>query len=313
MSGTRSSPRSNLVDAAFNSMEEVNEISRVTGWQGQYRQLGKGPVTSRWRSLHLGQSSLISHRLDNRVHARITPPSGCVALAIMPSPYHLLVEGAVFGNNLVLVADAETNLVVPGEARCDTLVLPKLLFEASSRALFPRLSTKGEQTRLMPCPHSGWSVLQVEIRNLLLDASVTSEDISRLLCRFLDVMAGESGKPVGERCFGNRSTGRIARLAQEYIEDHYRDTIRGEDLCRYTGVSLRSLQRSFMVYFQVSPSEYIKARRLNAARQALVAADSSRGQVARIAVANGCTHLGRFSVDYREHFGESPRETLARA
>jgi len=122
---------------------------------------------------------------------------------------------------------------------------------------------------------------------------------------------GESGKHADKTYFGNRSTGRIARLAQEYIEDHYYETFRMEDLCRYTGVSMRTLQRSFLVYFQVSPSGYIKARRLNAARQALVAADPSRDQVSRIAVDNGYTHLGRFSVDYREHFGESPRKTLA--
>ena len=313
MSGTRSSPRSNLVAANFHSMEEVTEVARVAGWQGQYHQLGKGPVTSRWRSLHLGQSSLISHHLDNRVHARLTPPSGHVALAIVPPPYHLLVEGAVFGNNVVLVTDAETDFVVPGEAHCDTLVLPKRLFEESSRALFPSLSTNGDQARLMPFPHSGWSTLQAEIRNLLLDRSVTAEDISHLLCRFFDLMAVENGKTVGDACFGNRSTSRIAGLAEEYIEDHYRDTIRMEDLCRYTCVSLRTLQRAFVLYFQVSPCDYIKARRLNAARLALVAADSSCGQVTRIAVDNGYTHLGRFSVDYRKHFGESPRETLVRS
>jgi transcriptional regulator GlxA family with amidase domain len=61
----------------------------------------------------------------------------------------------------------------------------------------------------------------------------------------------------------------------------------------------------------MSPFEYIKARRLNAARQALVAADSSSNTVTRIAVENGFAHLGRFAADYREHFGESPHETLA--
>jgi len=127
------------------------------------------------------------------------------------------------------------------------------------------------------------------------------------------IKMGENGKREGETCFGNRSTGRIARLAREYIEDHYGETFQMEDLCRFTGVSQRTLQRSFLVYFQVSPFEYLKARRLNAARQALAAADSSRERVSRIAFDNGYTHLGRFSVDYRVHFGESPRETLARS
>ena len=85
-----------------------------------------------------------------------------------------------------------------------------------------------------------------------------------------------------------------------------------EDLCRHSGVSVRTLQRRFSEYFQMSPFEYIKARRLNAARKALMGGDSSRDQVTRIALDNGFTHLGRFYLDYREHFGESPSATLAR-
>jgi len=85
-----------------------------------------------------------------------------------------------------------------------------------------------------------------------------------------------------------------------------------EDLCHYTGVSLRTLQRSFVEYFQASPSEFIRARRLNAVRQGLLAAASPHHTVTHIANNSGFTHLGRFSVNYRKHFGESPRETLAK-
>ena len=45
--------------------------------------------------------------------------------------------------------------------------------------------------------------------------------------------------------------------------------------------------------------------------QDLVAGGSASDSVTRIALDNGFSHLGRFSVDYRDHFGESPRETLA--
>ena len=61
----------------------------------------------------------------------------------------------------------------------------------------------------------------------------------------------------------------------------------------------------------MSPTQYIKARRLNEARRDLVASDPSTHTVAQIALGNGMPHLGRFSVNYRAQFGESPRETLA--
>ena len=83
-----------------------------------------------------------------------------------------------------------------------------------------------------------------------------------------------------------------------------------EDLCAYTRFGFRTLQRCFASYFQMSPLEYIKTRRLNEARRALVNTDPSVCSVTQIALGSGFTHLGRFAVEYRAFFGESPSETL---
>jgi len=312
----RYNPPSTLVDASFHSMEEVTELTDSMDWPGEFHQLSKGLVTSRWRSLSLGDFSLISHHMDKRFHARMTAPRGCVALAITPPPHLMLVDGLELGNDKALVMDAnsEVDFVSPGKTACTTLVLPESDFKACGQALFPRfrMRTSGALTRILQCPSSGWSALQGEMTNLLVNGSVSAEDLSHLLCRFFDLMAEEPERRQREVSLGNRSTGSVARRAQEYIEDHYSRTIRMEDLCRCTGVSMSTIRRSFSEYFQVSPFEYVKARRLNAARQALLAGDYSRGSVTRIAVENGFTHLGRFSVEYREHFDELPKETLAR-
>jgi transcriptional regulator GlxA family with amidase domain len=85
-----------------------------------------------------------------------------------------------------------------------------------------------------------------------------------------------------------------------------------EDLCRATGVGARALQKSFRTYFDLTISEYVKAVRLDAAYRALAASHSSERSVTEIAGRQGFGHLGRFSVEYRERFGESPSTTLAR-
>ena len=84
-----------------------------------------------------------------------------------------------------------------------------------------------------------------------------------------------------------------------------------EDLCRVTGVGVRTLQRSFREYFDLSISEYLKTVRLGAAHRELAAPPPS-DSVTRIAQRNGFRHLGRFSVEFRARFGEPPRATLAR-
>jgi AraC-like DNA-binding protein len=229
----------------------------------------------------------------------------------------MMVDGEEFGNDKVLVTDPNSDVdlvTLPKKSACNTLVLPECDFKASLQALFPRfrMSKSGGLNGILQCPSSGWPALYGEVRDRLRNGSVSPEDLSCLLDRFLDLMVGEPENRQRELCLGNRSTSSIARRAQEYIEDHYPYTIRTEDLCRCTGVSSRTVQRSFSEYFQVSPFEYIKARRLHAARQALVAGDFSGDSVTVIAVMNGFTHLGRFAVDYREHFNESPKKTLAR-
>ena len=306
---TDSITKSSLVDDTYHSIEEVGEAVTAKGWHGAFRQLGKGRITSRQRSLHLGPCSLIYHRLDKRIQARQSPPEGCVGLAIPPRDF-LWFEGAEVGNHEVLLVGegSDGEFVTPNEAACQTLTVPRSVFEASARALFPRTRMNGASIRIFRCPPSGWSTLQQEMTRLLGDGRMSPEDASHLLCRFLDLIAGpENG---GEKSIGSRSM-RVARSAQDYIEEHYRGTMRMEDLCRCTGVSLRTLQQYFAEYFQLSPSNFIRVRRLHAARQAFLAAGPDH-TVSRIAIDSGFTHLGRFSVNYREHFGESPSETLAR-
>jgi transcriptional regulator GlxA family with amidase domain len=102
----------------------------------------------------------------------------------------------------------------------------------------------------------------------------------------------------------------VAKIAQDYIESHYQEAVHIEDLCRVSRVGVRTLQRYFREYFDVPVSQYLKTVRLDSARRELVAANSSEASVTTIAMTHGCTHLGRFSVEFRERFGVSPYEVL---
>jgi transcriptional regulator GlxA family with amidase domain len=105
---------------------------------------------------------------------------------------------------------------------------------------------------------------------------------------------------------------RVAKRAQEYIEENYNYCVRIEDLCRTTDVGVRTLQRCFKEYFDVTISEYLKTVRLDAAYRSLDASQTEHSTVAAIALQHGFTHLGRFSVVFRERFGESPSAILAK-
>ena len=105
---------------------------------------------------------------------------------------------------------------------------------------------------------------------------------------------------------------RLAQAARDYIDEHYREQLRMERLCLVTGVATRTLQRAFREHYHQTISNYIKTVRLNAARRALASAFPENDSVTAIALRHGFGHLGRFAVEFRQRFGECPRDILSR-
>jgi AraC-like DNA-binding protein len=81
-------------------------------------------------------------------------------------------------------------------------------------------------------------------------------------------------------------------------------------LCRALKVSERTLRKAFNEIRGLPPCRYLRMLRLSEARRALLAADCKLVTVTEIATGCGFLELGRFSVEYRKVFGESPSQTL---
>ena len=99
------------------------------------------------------------------------------------------------------------------------------------------------------------------------------------------------------------------RRALDFIEAHFRDDIRLNDIAAAAGTSVRSLQSAFRAFQDTTPTGYIRERRLNFARGRLSRARAG-DTVTVIALECGFNHLGEFSLHYRQRFGESPSDTL---
>jgi transcriptional regulator GlxA family with amidase domain len=99
---------------------------------------------------------------------------------------------------------------------------------------------------------------------------------------------------------------RAEKLALAYVDK----PLQVSALSRALGVSERTLRKLFNEIHGRPPSRHLRMLRLSQVRGALL---SSRGQlvtVTEIATDFGFGELGRFSVEYRKVFGESPSETL---
>lgn len=121
---------------------------------------------------------------------------------------------------------------------------------------------------------------------------------------------------IGERNLpGNRmeATERLMSRALEYVRSHPSDRILVDDLAAVAGVNERTLLRAFRQYFAMGPKHYLKLRQLNLVRRALRESQPCRVQVTAAMSQYGVTEFGRFSVEYKQLFEESPSDTLRRS
>lgn len=102
------------------------------------------------------------------------------------------------------------------------------------------------------------------------------------------------------------------RQVEAYLEANADSPISLADLASLTGVSVRSIQAAFRASRGYTPMEFLRTRRFELARQRLRSGQETSTTVTQVALACGFEHLGRFSIEYRARFGESPRDTLRR-
>ncbi|MGG5822126.1 helix-turn-helix domain-containing protein [Falsiroseomonas sp. HW251] len=125
-----------------------------------------------------------------------------------------------------------------------------------------------------------------------------------------DLMREAKGTVRGRRRRTCDAWRRVVLGAESYLNAHLERPIYTEELCRALSVSTHTLMEAFHGTLGVSPHRYLKLRRLNLVRAALMRQDGGPQLVKSIALSHGFWHLGQFSHDYREHFGETPSETL---
>ncbi|MEN7973187.1 MAG: AraC family transcriptional regulator [Verrucomicrobiota bacterium] len=92
---------------------------------------------------------------------------------------------------------------------------------------------------------------------------------------------------------------------RQYLEEHYTDPIRLEELCGISNLQKANLCRQFKKYTGLSTGDYLKQRRLAAAMQKLRTTDDKI-----LAISNDCgfSDVAHFNRAFRAALGQSPSE-----
>jgi AraC-like DNA-binding protein len=104
----------------------------------------------------------------------------------------------------------------------------------------------------------------------------------------------------------------MVHVVEQYLEANALKPVDMHVLSTVTGHSTGSIYRSFRRHRDYTPMQFLRSVRMGLARGKLlnpVPGDT----VTKTAHECGFCHLGRFAVEYRRRFGESPSRTLERA
>jgi len=142
--------------------------------------------------------------------------------------------------------------------------------------------------------------------NTVPDASRETEE--RLLWTLLHVLPNNYSAELALE-HSQRSKTFLERV-EEYIAEHCAEPLTLADLAAVAGVSGRTLLAGFRRHHGISPMRLLKTSRLDRARSELLTANPDNVSVTAVALKWGFQHLGRFSVEYKRRFGESPSTTL---
>ncbi len=313
----------NVVHLQSHDVDEINQLLRSSNWQPNVIQLGAGLLKHQYLITNLGGIQFARVTVNLPMLHRSGSPRQTITFALpfnRESTYTWC--GYALSPQQIIVHQANREVDLAGSSTSDFAVITLDVDDFLSsgmpedEALFKRvLSQKthvlsASQTTVLRLKHylqelftmaqnqpnkATHPVMQTIIRNdflpLLLECLATTQ-------------------PVPEP--GSLNRYQLVKQAEAYMLAHLDQPLTLQDLCAAAGAKRRTLQTAFLEVCGISPMTYLKIQRLHGARAQLQAANPKTATVMALATHWGFWHMGHFSNDYKQMFGESPSQTLRR-
>lgn len=268
-----------------------------------YRQLERGTLRFRVGWHTVGDIAATTASLDRLVEGHGGVEPGKVLVLLCQTGHDNRFDDVPLSGGQVYLKSGDSpsghQVIRPGY-RATLLTLPARLLEAHlGEPLSARL---GLGSVLEMAPGSQDAVLR-----LLAEAGPEpapsrrdlSDQILAELCLGLGLEGAEGDARLDDRAH-------LARAIRQRL--HERPDMTFTDICAELSISARTLRRVFAETYALSPGQYQLTLRLNSVRQDL---KGRGGTISQVAARHGFWHMGRFSAQYRRHFGETPSQTLA--
>ncbi|PTQ70069.1 helix-turn-helix domain-containing protein [Pseudomonas sp. GV071] len=284
------------------TLDVDQQRTAIDGWQQHYAQMSSGRFHGSIVHAQCNGVEAYEERMNTRVEQHFHAPDNALVFSFD------MADGALY----LLNSQSQNTWITPENYREVAVVVDLNLMGQAPCAdsLDGLLLTplKSQQSQVF----SSWLSYVLNTLSATPGASLDA-NLSRQLvddCLFvLDSSSRSLDQPRQRRLAEDRRiVSQVFELASAYPEDNFNVL----QLATAAGVTVRQLQHSFTHFTGITPSAWLRLRRLNAAHRDLARAAPEETTVAEVAMRWSFWHLGRFSEAYRGLFNEQPKCTLQR-
>ena len=297
----------------FSDTEEIRRAVQAIGWDISYSRTGPGALgVAAWKT-QVGDLMLYREHFEFPMLAYgISPSDAFSVMTVQKGNLQIYGEQLTSQRIALFPLGAEIDAVSHSDLELFHVQVSRERLAAEAQEAEVELAVSNRALLVDPGPDRIRHLRRVmEKANVILAAGddvawkETESDLLALLVAVFD-------KRVVSRLRVRDSIGPTTRHAMQ-VRSYIHSQLPGEldipGLVAEMGVTRRHLNRCFKEHYGVSLQDFIQFRRLQEARNLLRHRPEDLN-VTQAAYSCGFNHLGRFSTQYKQLFGESPRQTL---
>jgi AraC family ethanolamine operon transcriptional activator len=312
-----------IVQMRSPDIDAVNDMLRASHWQPKLMQLEPGLLDAQYLIANLGGIQFARITVNLAMLHRSGSPPHTISFGL---PFDAQPDYAWCGYPLspqqIIVHHANQEVNLSGHSPKDFVVMTLNVDDFLSsgmpedQPLFERLFS--ENTHLLSVNQKTFLRLGHYLKELFTLVQnypkKATHPVMQTIIRndFLPLLLECLGTSQSVPESGRSQRYQLVKQAEAYMLTHLDQPLTLQDLCTAVGAKGRTLQTAFLEVCGISPMAYLKAQRLHGVRLQLQSANPQMITVMSIATRWGFWHMGYFSRDYKQMFGESPSQTLKR-
>lgn len=309
----------------WQSQDIDEQSSLLHGWEQEYRQLSCGKFLGTVSTVHGPRITIVGEQTNQALHQRVTPPEDSLVFGLVLNRDNALQvdrRSVSTSSLIVLEGGKQYDFRTDGSTELLGIAMESSLFmnrdggihSVVEQALAQNVVPMAQGATMML--RHFWLMLSQILQSettwpASMPMSLLADTALNNLLLALNMSAMQEAPP--QPYSGDRQA-RVVRQAIRYMQDRLDQEFSIADVCAATHVSQRTLQYHFENCLEMSPQQYLKVMRLNAARSLLRSHAGGRSKyppsIAEIAAQCGYDHPSRFAGDYKRQFGVLPSETL---